>query len=147
MVDKPSARPVFMKVLPEKSAIHEIGIHSVVSQLGYAPKILRVFKEPSQWTILMEYLGNECTLYDIYGENAEDIPNHIWDTMRTMLSVLYDNCDIEYVDITPYNFLEVDGELWIIDFGDAQYVDPAIEMNWFLSEFLDGKNAWNPDFY
>ena len=147
MVDKPTARPVFMKILPVASATHEISIHEIASNLGYAPKILKIFKGPVEWTILMEYLGDTCTLYDIYGDTPESIPTHLWDRMRTMVTTLYEEHEIEYVDITPYNFIEVDGKLWMIDFRDAQYIDPDVEMNWFLSEFIDGTNSWNPDFY
>jgi len=58
---------------------------------------------------------------------------------------LYLECDIEYIDVTPYNFIEKDDKVWIIDFGDAR---DAPKKNWFLGNmFKDGKmTQWNPDF-
>lgn len=64
-----------------------------------------------------------------------------------MVRTLFEEEGIEYIDITPYNFLENEGELYMIDFGDARYIPTNIEMDWFLKEFLeDGVNSWNPDF-
>lgn len=57
---------------------------------------------------------------------------------------LYLECDIEYIDVTPYNFIKKDDKLWIIDFGDARFV----ETNWFIKEVMNNKKLvrWNPDF-
>ena len=88
----------------------------------------------------------ELCLADTYGEDPEDTPEHVWDSIRAMLTILYEEEGIEYVDITPYNFIEKNGRVYVIDFGDAKYVDKIEETNWFLSEFLDGKNSWNPDY-
>jgi serine/threonine-protein kinase RIO1 len=57
---------------------------------------------------------------------------------------LYEVEGIEYPDITPYNFIKVKNKIYIIDFGDAKYRDK--ETNWFLTEFMDGENSWNPDY-
>ena len=51
--------------------------------------------------------------------------------------------DIHYVDISPYNFIMKENkDIYIIDFDDA-YIQKT---NWFLKDFLDGYNNWNPDF-
>lgn len=91
----------------------------------------------------MEDLQEEC-LANTYGEDPEDIPEWIWDEIRRMLTVLLQEEGIEYVDITPYNFIEKDGKVYVIDFGDAKYTSG--ETNWFLQEFIDGENSWNPDY-
>lgn len=91
----------------------------------------------------MEDLNAEC-LADVYGENPENIPTWIWNEIRSIITILFNEEGIEYVDITPYNFIEKDNRIYIIDFGDAKYTDGQV--NWFLSEFLDGENSWNPDY-
>ena len=32
-----------------------------------------------------------------------------------------------------------ENNLWIIDFGHAD------EVSWFIGDFIDGHNGWNPD--
>jgi tRNA A-37 threonylcarbamoyl transferase component Bud32 len=91
----------------------------------------------------MEDLEADC-LANVYGENPDDIPMWIWDEIRMMVKTLLDEEGIEYLDITPYNFIEKDKRIYMIDFGDAKYVDG--ETNWFLQEFIDGENYWNPDY-
>ena len=85
-------------------------------------------------------------LKDKYGEDPLNVPKIIWDQIRTIIKILYHQEGIEYIDITGYNFIEKNGKVYIIDFGDAVYNKPDIEINWFLSKFLDGHNGWNPDF-
>jgi tRNA A-37 threonylcarbamoyl transferase component Bud32 len=84
------------------------------------------------------------TLFELYGDSPENVPVWIWESIRTMVSTLYEEEGIEYPDITPYNFIEKDSRIYMIDFGDAKYKEG--EPNWFLIEFLDGSNGWNPDF-
>ena len=53
--------------------------------------------------------------------------------------------NIEYIDITPYNFIEKDGKVFIIDFGHAYYTD--FNINGFLNEVMyHCLNEWNADF-
>ncbi len=57
--------------------------------------------------------------------------------------------EIAYVDITPYNFIEIDDKIYIIDFGHATYTKSLDEDRfWFLKDFLYGYklNIYNPDF-
>lgn len=143
---KSNAKTMFMKVLAGRDAEQEIELQNVASKLGFAPKIRKVFKEPNEWTILMDHLGNACSLSEVYGDSNEDIPKDVWNRIRTMISTLYYDYEIEYVDVTPYNFLEVDGRIWMIDFGDARYAKTGVDMDWYLQDFLDGENFWNPDF-
>lgn len=137
---------MFVKVLPAAYADQEIEIQKVASEIGLAPKIRKVFKEKNEWTVLMDYIGADCSLAHIYGEEPEDIPDTVWNKIRNMIQTLYEDYEIEYVDVTPYNFLEVDDKIWMVDFGDARYAKTGIELDWYLQDFLDGKNFWNPDF-
>jgi hypothetical protein len=86
-------------------------------------------------------------LYTLYGDDPADIPDWIWEQIRLIIQILYDEEGIEYVDITPYNFMESNRKIYILDFGDARYIPETDEpINWFLEEFLEGTNSWNPDF-
>ena len=90
----------------------------------------------------MEKIDALCVA-DMYGEDVEKLPNWIWEEIVRILTVLYTCEGIEYVDITPYNFIEVNGKVWIIDFGHAYFTKPK---NWFLRDILKGEKGWNPDF-
>ena len=93
----------------------------------------------------MENLNEFCLAYK-YGEEPKHISNEIWIQIFNIISILYEREGIEYIDITPYNFIEKKGKVYIIDFGDASYVKKDKEINWFLKEFMDGTKEWNPDF-
>jgi len=96
----------------------------------------------------MENLNTLC-LADKYGEEPTDIPNDYWNKMRYIISTLYENEGIEYIDITPYNFIEKNEQMYLIDFGHAIWSKPHVPMNWFLKEFLNPDspiNEYNPDF-
>jgi tRNA A-37 threonylcarbamoyl transferase component Bud32 len=122
----------------------EVELQMEAASLGFAPRILAVEKDENEWIIVMEDIEADC-LADVYGEDPEDIPEWIWDDIRLIVSTLLTEKSIEYIDITPYNFIEKDGRVYIIDFGDAKYED-ADETNWFLLEFINGENSWNPDY-
>lgn len=92
----------------------------------------------------MEDLDEMC-LADMYGENIKDIPQNLLEQIYDILVRLYLQASIEYIDITPYNFIEKEGRVYIIDFGDAKLVESR---NWFLEEIFKHKLiiGWNPDF-
>ena len=93
----------------------------------------------------MEDLQEMC-LADKYGEEFSSLSPQIILQIRLILDTLFENEGIEYIDITPYNFIEKNNKVYIIDFGHAYYVNPAKKTNWFLKDFLEGTNSWNPDF-
>ena len=130
---------------------HEVEIQQFVSKFGFSPKIidlkLSYNKEKDEYigNISMEHLDTMC-LADMYSDDPAKIPNIIWDKIRQIVKILYDE-GIEYIDITGYNFIEKDNNIYIIDFGDARYTKKSVKINWFLEKFLNGYNGWNPDFY
>lgn len=121
----------------------EIELQKVASIHGFSPKVL--WQDGLQFE--MEKIEAPC-LAETYGDEAASIPRRIWDQIAHILAALYECEGIEYIDITPFNFIEKDGKIWIIDFGHACYTaTPARPENWFLREFLiDGEHTWNPDF-
>lgn len=117
----------------------EIELQRIAATHGFAPRVL----SQDGLEFVMEDINAPC-LADVYGENAADLPNWIWKSIVRILKNLYEYEGIEYVDITPYNFIEKDGKVWIIDFGHAYYARPK---NWFLRGLLnEEEKGWNPDF-
>jgi serine/threonine-protein kinase RIO1 len=82
----------------------------------------------------------------MYGDTIGDIPEWIQEAILDILYALYTVAKIEYIDVTPYNFIERDGVVWIIDFGHAK--DVADEMDPYLDEVFASWNLskWNPEF-
>lgn len=131
---------MFIKVVDEETGELEVELQTIASKYGFAPVVRNTEIVNGKMIITMDHLGEE-NLDDTYGD---EIPEEVWDEIRRIVRVLYEEEGIEYVDITPYNFIEKDGKIYVIDFGDAKYTDG--EPNWFLIEFLDGENSWNPDY-
>lgn len=88
---------------------------------------------------------NEMCIADMYGEDIKNIPTYILTQIHDIIVKLYLQCGIEYVDVTPYNFIEINKKVYIIDFGDAQRVKSR---NWYLQELFSNTklHEWNPDF-
>ena len=121
----------------------EVELQEIAARHGFSPQVLNVVRTADKWILAMEDVEEGC-LADHYGDDPEDIPEWIWDEIRRMVRHLYEDEGIEYIDITPYNFIEKEGRIYMIDFGDAKYTGD--EKDWFLNEFLDGENSWNPDY-
>ena len=132
---------IFIKRVDFDTIGDEVELQTISAAYGFSPKIYVV----KNGEIHMENLEAPC-LADVYGEDPKDIPAYIWDSIRYMLTILYEDEGIEYIDITPYNFIEKDDRVYVIDFGHAYYYKSKEMKNWFLKEFLDGANEWNPDF-
>lgn len=135
---------MFTKVI--KSPL-EAELQDIAAGYGFAPKIQRVDENIAQ----MDSIEGLC-LADIYTDDPAEIPDLIWIKIESILTILFEMEGIEYVDITPYNFMEdKNGKIWIIDFGDAYYTPNKKgegAENWFLRSLLAGEcgKAWNTDF-
>ena len=128
----------------EEDAELEVELQIISSRYHFSPKIIETYFGEEHCNITMENLET-LNLADNYGENPEDIPLDIWTQIRYILTVLYEEEGIEYIDITPYNFIEKDGKVFIIDFGHAYYTD--FNINGFLNEVMyHCLNEWNADF-
>jgi hypothetical protein len=89
---------------------------------------------------------DELNVGDMWGENIEGIPANILAGMFSIIWTLYYVHNIEYRDVWPRNFVEKDGRVWIIDFGDAR--EKSDEIDDYLGEILaSGKiTHWNEEF-
>ena len=143
---------IFMKRIDYKEKCREaleleIELQRISSKYGFTPTIINVIFNQSYCDIYMTKI-NEMCLADKYGDNPENISISIWNEIKKIINILYECEGIEYIDITPYNFIEYNNKLFIIDFGHATYKDDKKDRNWFHKEFLedDGYKAWNEDF-
>jgi RIO-like serine/threonine protein kinase len=125
----------------EQQIRNEVELQTRAFRKGLAP---RVISTNYKTYIKMEKIPEMC-IADKYGESIKNIPKHIMTEIYKILRTLYHDCDIEYIDVTPYNFIEdLDGRIWVIDFGDAI---PVIK-NLYLIDVFDNEciYEWNPDF-
>ena len=129
--------------VPYKTICNEVELQTRAAYAGFAPMILATDKKTY---IEMENLDEMC-IADMYGEDIDAIPNYIIEEIYVILERLYTQYDIEYIDVTPYNFIEYAGKTWIIDFGHAKPKNIE-EPNWYLKKILEDKKVsfWNPDF-
>ena len=117
---------------------HEYNMHKYVYNLHIVnmPKIIS-YDEKEQ-IMVMEKINN-MNISDYYGEKSHNVPTHIFKEIRHIIKTLYNN-DIQYPDITGYNFIDCDNKIWIIDFEHATFISP------FVVDFINGTNSWNPEF-
>lgn len=109
----------------------------------HAPKILTY--DPIKKILTMQKIHGD-NLSNIYGENIETVPIKLIKIIRQILALLNEYL-IDYTDITGYNFmLDKDDNLWILDFEHAKCRDKNDPSDPFLSEFINGKLSWNPEF-
>ena len=135
---------MFVKEVPLRTSQNEIDLQTIAASYGFSPSIINTSIICNICFIHMEDLNAPC-LADVYGEDPDDIPTWIWDQIRMMVRTLINEEGIEYPDITPYNFIEKDNNVYMIDFGDAKYLEYN-NISWFVQEFIDGENSWNPDY-
>jgi len=132
-----------------KNIEREIMIQKISSSYGFTPKILSTYYDDKYYYIVMENLNSLC-IADKYGENPENIPKQYWKQIKSIIQILYECEGIEYIDITPYNFIEKNNEIYLIDFEHAHLTDKISvqPQNMFLKDFLENKELmkFNPDF-
>ena len=125
---------------------NEFNMHKYVYDLKlfHVPKIISYDKENKIMT--MEKVDG-MNVSDMYGENAQDVPDEIFEIIVNIIKTLKKN-DIEYPDITGYNFIEDKhnyGKIWIIDFEHAK-INKNIT-NQYINSICNYDKKWNPDFY
>ena len=128
-----------------KDVVREVALQRAASEYGLAPDVLET---DNATFITMEDMGS-MNLAEKYGDTMEDIPETIKRDIWNILWALYSCCDIEYTDVTPYNFVEKDGRVWILDFGHARKINGGEIDEWLLSVLNDEStmlSEWNADF-
>ncbi len=123
-------------------SLHEYAIHKYIQELEVfnVPKIIAYDVERK--VMVIEKL-NHMNISDYYGEDALNVPEEIFNKIRNIIKNLV-KYNIEYPDITGYNFIEYENKIWIIDFEHARTITG--KLNGFVSNFIDGLNDWNPKY-
>ena len=122
-------------------------IHKMVSEKISDISTPKIYEyNESTKTLKMEEIP-EMSISDMYGDNPDDVPSYIFDEIRKIIIKLYEN-NINYPDITGYNFIECKDKIYIIDFGDANLIkdETTSFISPFVNDFINGLNQWNPDF-
>jgi tRNA A-37 threonylcarbamoyl transferase component Bud32 len=123
-----------------REVMEEVNLQMKAFNFVPSPKIDKVEIVNQKVIITMDLIKGK-TLYEIYGDDPKDIPDQYWKKIKSIITILYYN-NIHYIDITPYNFIKFEDEIYVIDFGHAK----EVKVNYFLKDFLFGCNEWNPDF-
>lgn len=120
----------------------EVEFQKRAAALGLSPEIIGTDNE----TYIEMMNINRMCIADWYGETIENIPERVINKIYNIIVRLYLECDIAYLDVTPYNFIEeTNGRVWIIDFGDARKVPEKDD--WLQETFKQGRiTRWNPEF-
>lgn len=123
-------------------SLKEYEMHKHVYSLGIVntPEILAYDKDTK--IMLMKRI-NHMNVADFYGDKDIDTSPELFQKIRDIIKTLYEN-NIVYPDITGYNFIEYNNEIWIIDFEHSNF-KPLLKDD-FVLEFINGANKWNPQF-
>jgi tRNA A-37 threonylcarbamoyl transferase component Bud32 len=123
-------------------------IHKMVYNIGQIHEfsVSKIFNYDETTKTLQMQKIPFLNISDQYGEKSSDIPVHIFEKIRKIIQILY-CAQIEYPDITGYNFIEnkTNGKITIIDFEHARCCNKPIQ-NKFIKKFIRGFNGWNPEF-
>jgi tRNA A-37 threonylcarbamoyl transferase component Bud32 len=123
----------------------EYNMHKIIYELNIVnmPKIYDY--NDSTRTLIMEKIPS-LNISDMYGEKFSDVPTYITDEIYNIISILYKN-NIEYPDITGYNFIEYENKIWIIDFEHSKINLNKKTYDPYISKFINKLNTdWNPRF-
>jgi len=127
------------KDTPYEDIRREARFQRKAAQIGISPQVIRCTKH----TIVMEHM-NRPSIAEQYGKDIEDVPEWIQEEILGIVFTLY-SMGIEYLDVTPYNFIEKDGTVYIIDFGHARNVSDYLD-DYLDDIFANWKLKWNPEF-
>ena len=128
--------------IPLQQIRNEVFLQMIAADAGLSPAVLET---DFRTYIRMEDVGEMC-IADKYGENLRTMPRWIRDDIIEALWKLYSAYGIQYIDVTPYNFIEKDDRVWVIDFGHASQGKPVLDpyLEKMFSEWRISK--WNPRF-
>lgn len=124
---------------------NEVELQRIGAEYGVSPCVLNTDNETF---IEMEDL-EAMNIADMYGEDINGIPDTIKRDIWNILWILFSCGDVEYLDVTPYNFIEKDGRLWVVDYGHARKTTRGKINEWLLRVLSNPDmtiTEWNPDF-
>jgi tRNA A-37 threonylcarbamoyl transferase component Bud32 len=134
----------FSNIPPEEIA-REINLQRIGADYSLSPAIVDT---DFQTFVTMEDL-EQMNVADFYGDNIEDVPENLRREIWNTLWILYSCAHIEYLDVTPYNFIEKDHRVWIVDYGHARKTIPGNIDPWLLGVLSNPDmmiTEWNSEF-
>lgn len=130
-----------MDTVRKECSANEIQLHSRVARLGLAPPIV----ETDNATFMVMEQIPAMNLADYYTPSIRRLPHYVREQIVAILEAMYVIEGIQYVDITPYNFIEYNGKVWVVDFEHAYDDDQPLHP--VLSHILTTHRLkWNKDF-
>lgn len=127
----------------EKEATLQTLVCNIKNKYLNIPRIY--FYDKVNKLLVMRRIPN-MNLSDQYGENYDDIPPNIREKIYNAISTLYYN-NIDYQDITGYNFIYYSNKIWVLDFEHAKYDNYMYKKPSFMKDFVHGKvKKWNSYF-
>jgi tRNA A-37 threonylcarbamoyl transferase component Bud32 len=123
--------------------LHEYEMHKLIYELDIVNVPRPISYDLGTSTLVMERIDN-LDISNMYGDDINLVPKDIVNCVRMIIRTLLLN-DIEYPDITGYNFIQKNGTVWIIDFEHAKLITKS-KVHPFIVRFINGYNSWNPDF-
>ena len=135
-----SSSLVFVK---ENVDFNEFYIHRIVYDCGII-STPEIFQYNSKTKTLDMQKIPQMSIADMYGDGEEALPLRLWIAIRGILLKLSE-IGINYPDITPYNFIEHGGKVWIIDFGHAS-IRSRDGIDKFMLRYINGHDGWNEEF-
>ena len=120
--------------------LHEYTMHKYIQELEIfnVPKIIAYDYERK---VLITEKINNVNIYDNYGIDYDY--TDIFDEIRLIITNLF-RYNIEYSDISGYNFIKYDNKIWITNFKHARTITGGL--NRFVSKFINGLNEWNTQY-
>lgn len=104
------------------------------------------FYDKDKKILVMQSIPELC-ISDMYGDLMEFVPEDLINEIRNIISCLYYN-NIEYPDITGYNFIYYKSKMWLLDFGHANYNLDNKSYDPYIKTFIENKTTiWNPNYY
>lgn len=130
-----------MDTFRKECSANEIYLQSLVAEIGLAPPIL----ETDNATFMVMERIPAMNIADYYNTSIRSLPHYVRNQIVSILETMYAVYGIQYPDITPYNFIEYNSKIWVVDFGHAYNDDNLLHP--LLSQiFKTGKLTWNKDF-
>lgn len=108
-------------------------------------KVPKIYSYNTKTKILKMSRLPTLSIADMYGDDFNSIPNNIIEKIRENMKQLY-KANINYPDITGYNFIEFGNEVYTIDFEHASFIETIADYDPFMLKFINGENSWNPEY-
>jgi len=134
----------FIKYNIEETAYR---MHKIIynSEIINVPKIYRYDKKNK--ILVMQKIKN-MNIADLYGEDANNVPQEIFILMQNIIRKLY-YAGIECPNITGYNFIFYNNKMYLTNFKHCRVFtnDTMNNIDPFIIKFINGtKCKWNPNY-